>query len=169
MTRRPAQSRSDHPDDELDRLTQLRTRRRMDQDLAALGAGHVSKGFAMVELDDFDRFVAEHGQPAGDLVLQEVATTIIASVRLDDIVYRPGDAGFSVLLHDVQADEAVMVMERVRAAVAEAELPGGRSVTISVGLAVSSAEPDADLAEAADDALDSAKQAGRNRVVLAGS
>lgn len=158
---------------DIDGLTGLKNRRRLDRDLAALPRGSVV-GFAMVDVDHFKHFNDTNGHQAGDLALQMVGECLAENVRSTDVVYRYGGEEFSVVLVDTTEDEARDVLERVRGAVEAADIPGAEHqpsgrVTISVGLVVTGpSDPSADhLASTADEALYRAKHDGRNRVILA--
>jgi diguanylate cyclase (GGDEF)-like protein len=158
---------------DVDGLTQLKNRRRLDRDLADIPRGQTI-GFAMIDVDHFKNFNDTNGHQAGDVALQTVAQCLAANVRAQDVVYRYGGEEFSVVLIGATESEAMVVMERVRAAVESAHIPGGEHqpggrVTISVGLVISVPvdSETAALAGAADEALYRAKHDGRNRVVIA--
>lgn len=158
---------------DVDGLTGLKNRRRLDRDLAELPRSCVV-GFAMIDVDHFKQFNDTNGHQAGDTALRMVADCLAANVRSTDVVYRYGGEEFSVVLRDTSEAEAVEVLERVRAAVESAAIPGGEHqpagrVTISVGLVVTGpSDPSSELlAETADGALYRAKHDGRNRVVVA--
>jgi diguanylate cyclase (GGDEF)-like protein len=176
---------------EIDCLSLVYNRRRLDRDLAelheqaALGS-HRRIGFAMIDVDHFKQFNDANGHGIGDAALRSVASTIAANVRAEDVVYRYGGEEFSVLLRDVDDDEACVVMERVRAAVEQHLVPRAAAspaagVTVSIGLALAGSDPtsvpgavpatvsanvSATVARA-DAALYEAKRAGRNRLVVA--
>ncbi len=158
-------------DADFDGLTEVRNRRRLDRDLAALD-DRVAVGVAMIDVDHFKQFNDTNGHGAGDEALRVVAATISTTIREDDVVYRYGGEEFCVLLRGIDCEAALGVMERVRSAVEASSIAGratqptGR-VTVSIGLTVRQGPPAAGLA-AADKALYEAKRAGRNRVVLAG-
>ena len=129
-------------------------------------------GFAMVDVDNFKTYNDTHGHTAGDEVLRRVAETIAAFVRDSDVVYRYGGEEFSMLLPGASPEEAAIVAERVRAAVEETSFPGeeqqpGGKLTVSVGVATLANGSAEDIRERADAALYEAKEAGRNRVILA--
>lgn len=158
---------------EVDQLTQLRNRRRLDTDLAAVPVAG-STAFAMLDVDHFKHFNDANGHGAGDLALRMVADAIAATLRPSDAAYRYGGEEFSVLLHDCGADEAVRVLERVRLAVAALAVPGGDTqplgrVTVSIGVATTAAGGTEGLQHRADAALYRAKETGRDRTVLADS
>lgn len=127
---------------------------------------------------DIDRFKAINdtwGHPAGDEVLRAVAARIRDSVRPTDKVARYGGEEFAVLLPETALEAAVMLAERLRAAIAAcavAVAPGHTlTPTASIGVAAfpEDAGTDEALIELADRALYAAKQGGRDRVAAASS
>lgn len=91
--------------------------------------------------------------------------------RAGDFVARYGGEEFAALLYDTDEDGARAVAERLGEAVATIEPgSGGRSVTVSIGVAVRvprQGVKTAELIHEADSALYRAKRAGRNCVVAA--
>ncbi len=151
-------------------LTGLQNRRRLDLDLASISADD-QVAYVMIDIDHFKNFNDTNGHSAGDQALRTVSSILAAAVRSKDLVYRYGGEEFCVLLPGASADEAAVVAERARAAVEGASIPGmenqpdGR-VTISVGVSDSAFGTPSDLVERADAALYEAKRSGRNRVAL---
>jgi diguanylate cyclase (GGDEF)-like protein len=104
----------------------------------------------------------------GDRCIQEVATCLAGALREGDLVARFGGEEFGVLLPTMPMQEAILVAERLRAAVAAYPFMVGTRIvriTVSVGLAsiVGFDEP-ARVIDTADKAMYRAKRAGRNRV-----
>ena len=127
----------------------------------------------MLDLDFFKRVNDQHGHAFGDLVLSVVAQTVRANIRKSDLVARYGGEEFVVLLPETARRDALVVAEKLRAAIAGQEFTDGivsMPVTLSVGVAAvpdnAPAEPD-ELVRLADEALYEAKCAGRNRVAAA--
>jgi two-component system, cell cycle response regulator len=123
----------------------------------------------MIDIDHFKRVNDEHGHPAGDAVLREVAAVIQGCLRTIDSVGRYGGEEFLVVLPRTPHDEAMQTAERVRSQVGAHVFraqEAGLRVTISVGVATASA-PGTHTTEAmireADAALYRAKSAGRDR------
>jgi diguanylate cyclase (GGDEF)-like protein len=131
---------------EIDSLTLVFNRRRLDRDLADLheqgGLGNGRRvGFAMIDVDHFKQFNDTNGHGLGDVALRSVASTIAANLRTGDVLYRYGGEEFSVLLRDVDDDDATTVMERVRVAVEQHLVPRSASapaggITVSIGVAL---------------------------------
>lgn len=127
----------------------------------------------VLDLDRFKELNDEHGHAAGDAVLQAVATSLTGAVRPADVLARTGGEEMVVLGVVHGHDDARQLGERLRAAVQRA---GGRHpVTASVGVALTGPRPGDDpqdavrkLIDRADLAMYTAKQAGRDRVELAG-
>ena len=155
----------------IDELTQLKNRRRFNEDLehhVALSIrGGTPLSLVLLDVDRFKQYNDTFGHPAGDEVLRGVSATLRACVREHDMVARFGGEEFVVLLPSTDADTALAVAERLRAAIASRTWPLG-AVTASFGVAT--ADPShpvsaASLVEQADQALYRAKRAGRDRVV----
>jgi eukaryotic-like serine/threonine-protein kinase len=123
----------------------------------------------MLDIDHFKQVNDTYGHAAGDEVLQQVTTRLLAGVRASDLLGRYGGEEFALILPEIEHD-AHELADRLRAAVAGAPLDtvaGPVAVTLSAGvtyLEPADADVDALLARA-DYALYQAKQAGRNRVV----
>jgi diguanylate cyclase (GGDEF)-like protein len=124
-------------------------------------------GVLMGDLDNFKRVNDRHGHHTGDAVLREVASTLRATLRTFDYIYRYGGEEFVILLPGTDEARALATAERVRDAIG-ASHPAGLRTTISVGVSVGDGrESDfEDLLIAADRALYKAKGEGRNRVCL---
>jgi diguanylate cyclase (GGDEF)-like protein len=121
----------------------------------------------MGDLDEFKCVNDRHGHHVGDAVLREVASTLRATLRTFDYIYRYGGEEFVILLPGTDEARALATAERVREAIVAAH-PAGLRVTLSLGVSVGDGRDGAfeDLLIAADRALYRAKAEGRNRVCL---
>jgi diguanylate cyclase (GGDEF)-like protein len=123
------------------------------------------------DIDHFKRVNDTHGHATGDVILKLVARALKDGLRQVDVVGRVGGEEFVVVCPETSSDEAILVAERLRAAVALEEVAaptgGTVSVTISCGVATMSELPARtadELLAFADAALYQAKARGRNRV-----
>lgn len=160
-----------------DPLTQLRNRR-FAMEVAQHEAAVFQRGgrpLAVVigDVDHFKRINDHHGHAMGDTALRAIARVLREGVREVDHVARWGGEEFLVLLPATEEDEAMQVCERLRQgvhALSEQNL-GGEALSVSITLGVALLRRDEAIEQAlvrADRALYEGKQAGRNRVVLAG-
>ena len=121
-----------------------------------------------VDLDHFKAINDEHGHPAGDQLLQQVAQRLCKAVRPSDGVARLGGDEFAVVLPGVNArTNAHAVAEKVISSIKNPFDVGATSLTVSasigVAFAVDSAGSVAGLVARADALLYEAKAAGRGR------
>jgi diguanylate cyclase (GGDEF)-like protein len=152
-----------------DPVTRLYNRRhlekRLHEELPRVRRGHPA-AVLMMDLDRFKSVNDEHGHLAGDEMLRRIADAIQESTRAIDVVGRFGGDEFVALLPDTDAEQAMIVAERlVRTVRFIGEgLNARRPVTVSVGIAIAKPEDDVDtLLNAADDAAYRAKAEGGDR------
>ena len=156
-----------------DALTHLPNRRQLENDLSTeterARRYERSSALIMLDVDGFKAFNDKYGHQAGDQVLAQFGELLAASIRASDSAYRYGGEEFAVLVREASLEAAVDLAERLREAVAErfSDLPPDAPVTASFGVVgVQQVEPEpAVLIRAADEALYTAKERGRNRVV----
>ena len=123
----------------------------------------------LADIDHFKRINDTQGHLAGDAVLREVARRMEASVRAYDSVGRYGGEELLIVSPSCGISEAVEQAERLRMCVSQEvfAVPGDVvGVTMSLGVAFATAEvrKSGELLRLADEALYTAKNAGRNRV-----
>jgi diguanylate cyclase (GGDEF)-like protein len=156
-----------------DPLTGLGNRRLLEDAMARLQARERRTGepFAvvLVDLDSFKAVNDTFGHSAGDALLVAVAEALTRETRADDIVGRFGGDEFILLLGAVAGGDAVTVVERCRAAIADIRLGDTAVATkASFGLVASTAGADpAAVLRAADQAVYQAKARGGDCVVTA--
>jgi diguanylate cyclase (GGDEF)-like protein len=161
---------------QMDALTRLCNRRRLDEDLDAECKRCLRYGrplaLVMLDVDHFKVFNDTHGHSRADTALQEVADVIAGCVRTTDTAYRYGGEEFCVLLRETTGQDAMALAERVRSRIEQRFASReGAAITASFGVAEFSAVtplPRA-LVDAADAAMYESKHAGRNRVFLRSS
>jgi diguanylate cyclase (GGDEF)-like protein len=160
----------------LDGLTGIFNRRffemRIMEEIERARRFNAGMAVIMADIDQFKRLNDEFGHMLGDEVLRQVSSLFHQQVRKIDVVCRYGGEEFGILLTQANAEHAMHIGEKLRNMVAGWQFPGvPRTVTISAGAA---AYPEHgttrdELVKAADAALYTAKQSGRNRICLASS
>ena len=125
----------------------------------------------MFDIDHFKQVNDTYGHQAGDDILREVSRILRDSLRQTDIAGRYGGEEFAIILPETDQEGALEFAERVRAAVAEAQIAteqGQLQCTISLGVAALSEGVRDYLSwlRAADVALYQAKEQGRNQTRL---
>ena len=159
-----------------DELTGLYNRRyllaHLDELIDRINNDHINAAILLFDIDHFKQVNDTYGHAAGDDVLRELAARTVNSVRSVDLVARLGGEEFVVVMPDTDGTIATAVAERLRSAVARGPFiigAGGMKVAVTVSIGVTAAAGSGDcreqLLKRADDALYSAKTAGRNRVV----
>lgn len=158
-----------------DPLTQIYNRRYVDERLKGEFAFALRHGtplsVLMVDIDKFKQVNDTWGHPTGDEVLRVVAATIQRTIRTEDLVARYGGEEFIVIARSTDASNAVVLGERIRRVVQKVSIMHEQhtlQVTISVGVSTRTMDkpyPTLEaLVSAADQALYTAKEDGRNRV-----
>ncbi len=161
-----------------DELTGLLNRREYDRILAeeedrAKRFGH-PLALVMIDLDHFKAVNDNHGHPAGDAVLREVARRLAGSIRTVDRAARIGGEELALILVQTDRDAATDVAKRAIRLISGAPIDIGDGFKLSVTASAGVAEMPRDavgvpeLVAASDKALYAAKTRGRNRVVSAG-
>lgn len=146
----------------IDPLTTIANRRGWDEELERELARAHREGssfcVAMIDLDNFKRFNDMRGHQEGDRLLREIGNTWSQSVRRTDFLARVGGEEFALMLRNCRLDDALPIVELMRAATGEGQ-------TCSVGLTVyGRGDAGDDIMARADAALYEAKASGRDRV-----
>jgi len=159
----------------VDLLTDVPNRRGFYQALApwmAL-ARRPGQGTSLIllSLDQFKRVNDSYGHTTGDLVLKALVDVCKKQLRDSDQMGRLGGPEFALLLPRTEQPGAVLVAERIRAAIEALQLRADKAiinVTVSMGVTVIRADDSTvTLFKRADNALQSAMLAGSNRVAEA--
>ena len=118
----------------------------------------------VLDIDAFKQVNDMFGHATGDSALEEVAHRIKMTLRAIDVPARFGGDEFAIILPETDAAGALIVADRIRAAVEEAFAGQAAHVTTTIGVATmpDHADTPADTLRAADRALYSAKAQGKN-------
>ena len=127
----------------------------------------------LLDLDFFKQINDKHGHLAGDAVLREVATRLMATLPANTAIGRWGGEEFILLFEQINPSDAQIWAEKVRLAIAGTPVSFENlaiSISTSIGIACNrdiNAHFIDPLLAAADTALYRAKNQGRNRVETA--
>ncbi len=159
-----------------DALTGLANRRALEKHLEHdVMVAHLTGeplSVLMLDVDHFKKLNDTYGHAAGDRVLAALGDLLIKSFpRKTDRAARYGGEEFTVLLPNVEADQAEKLAERFLEKVRDLLVPhaeGSIRLTCSVGVAaLKPSESGPEVRERADAALYQAKYGGRDQVYSA--
>ena len=141
---------------------------RTEQALQQARRSHGRVAMLLLDLDNFKVINDSMGHSVGDLVLQEVASRLLRSLRAVDTVSRQGGDEFIFLLPEVTGFDAVGdFAERVLATIARPFSIQANRYDLCASIGISVFPEDSDDLESlyrhADAAMYQAKLAGRNR------
>ena len=124
----------------------------------------------MIDIDHFKAVNDRFGHDVGDFVLKALVRLVDDRIRGVDMLYRLGGEEFVVMLTEVGAASATKVAEELRVTLSELNvLPSGH-FTVSMGICdVTSVTSGEEWLRKVDEALYSAKAAGRNRISVVAS
>ncbi|SEQ54664.1 PAS domain S-box-containing protein/diguanylate cyclase (GGDEF) domain-containing protein [Devosia sp. YR412] len=160
-----------------DSLTGLLNRRAfdnaMDAEITRSARAGTPMSLLLIDVDRFKAYNDEYGHPSGDECLKLVAKHLQKSLkRSADMAVRYGGEEFAAILPGTDEDGAYLVAEMFRKSLADARLPhkGTERGILTASVGVATYMPDnlhrsvGELIQTADEALYSAKAAGRDRV-----
>lgn len=161
----------------LDALTEVPNRRGFYQALtpwmALARRPGLPTALIILNLDHFKRVNDDYGHAVGDMVLVAMVDVCKKQLRDSDLMGRLGGGEFAIQLPRTTQDDAMMVAERIRNAIALVPVKAEKAVinmTASLGVTTIRADDSAvSLFKRADEALREAKASGRNRVAEAQS
>jgi diguanylate cyclase (GGDEF)-like protein len=155
---------------DLDALTGLHNRRYFHETLQreVARAHRYNRSLALVvfDFDDFKSINDRIGHLAGDAVLAEAADRVRDVVRTADVACRVGGDEFAVILPESSLTDADQLYKRLSHAISARSV--GQSGRLKLSAGVTELRPDDDAVsffERADEALYSAKGAGKGTVV----
>ncbi|WP_168416278.1 diguanylate cyclase [Acinetobacter indicus] len=159
-----------------DSLTQLLNRRYLNtiliREIQFSRKNRSPLSLLAIDADFFKEINDRYGHAAGDLALQFMAEVLLESSKGSDYAFRVGGEEFLLLLVDSDWNRAQMIAETIRCRVEDTPIRSAEGesfkFTVSIGAVQYDGHPDYQrFLDAADAALYSAKNAGRNQVYLA--
>lgn len=126
----------------------------------------------MLDLDNFGMYTALYGHETGDIALNEAAIVLRKSSRKEDMSFWLKKNRFAILLLNISREGAHRMGERMRGNIEDHHFKGedklpAKKLTTSGGIAIypDDGKNSQTLIIAAEEALITAKQSGRNRVL----
>lgn len=155
-----------------DPLSKVFNRRGMDEalqlSLAAAQRRNLPTSAIMIDIDHFDQINNSFGLATGDLVIRTIAELLGKMSRGSDVVARVAGKKFMLVLPETELKHAKVLADRIRLAIGERPMLVDEqriTVTASVGVTAFKGDVDLDeLSQAADQAMNLARQGGRNQV-----
>lgn len=152
----------------VDGLLGIGNRRMLQRELDTMASTHTPFSLLLIDVDHFKVINDTHGHLVGDDVLRELTLSIESNLRPGDTIGRWGGEEFLVLVNGTELIDAEMLAQRIRSGIDAHLFSTVGKVTVSIGVA--QFQPNISVSQVfsiADKALYDAKNAGRNKVVVA--
>jgi len=160
----------------IDDLTGVHNRRylndSLDHEMAFASRHQQPLCLMLLDIDHFKSINDEYGHEAGDTILKQLAERIADALRNEDVFARLGGDEFAIVTRGLKLDSAIEAAERLRTLISGRTFRWqDRDVECSISLGgslLADGEPlDASvLLKRADENLYSAKDLGRNHIVI---
>lgn len=161
----------------LDSLTGIYNRRfgynRIQEEFSRSIRSGAALSLIMLDIDHFKVINDTYGHIVGDKIIVSITKTINGAIREGDVLIRYGGEEFLCVLPGANQHDSQLIAERIRIMVGDSILRWNDQeigVTVSLGTATYPNKDINDIQQfinTADDAMYSAKNMGRNRVVSA--
>ncbi|MCM3388358.1 sensor domain-containing diguanylate cyclase [Ureibacillus chungkukjangi] len=153
-----------------DELTDIPNRKMLDRQIqkALVRSKRHRHNFSImfIDLDDFKKVNDTLGHDAGDQLLIDVVSRINNCIREEDVISRIGGDEFIVMFEETGKDEIEQIAKRIIEYVGEPYTINDESACISLSIGISMYPDDGEdkdtLIKAADKAMYSAKNNGKN-------
>lgn len=157
-----------------DQLTGVMNRQAFNEKIKAFCKGtqyknrrnaETPRSLCLLDVDHFKKVNDKFGHLIGDEVLVIVGQMLNATFREEDFCFRYGGEEFAIILSNVDIQQALMILNRLRISIESHKFPQVGKITVSMGVVEYTpfAQP-SELIEKADKALYYAKEHGRNQV-----
>jgi diguanylate cyclase (GGDEF)-like protein len=141
-----------------------------EEQIETIKTQNINAYFIIFDIDNFKKVNDAHGHLIGDKVLVCVAERVQKVLRPYDLFGRFGGEEFTILVSDISKSDIKHYTERIRTAMDSDPMAFDEiKITISASFGVAPVSKDNldTIIHIADEALYKAKNAGRNRVVIA--
>lgn len=158
-----------------DHLTGLANRRsfvtELEADIQELQQHGWQFAVCFIDLDDFKQINDRFGHEIGDQVLQQIGYVVKSGCRGSDLVARIGGDEFATIHPGASLEDALHVLERVRASLVQEFAEQDWPVTVSMGVCFCGEWAQGldvpSILRAADQAMYEAKKQGKNQIKIA--
>lgn len=153
-----------------DALTGIANRRLLNEAMANLTVEAQEYALILVDIDHFKRVNDTYGHDVGDDVLRELGMLLVNDSRDEHLVGRFGGEEFLIIMPNATREEVSRLAESIREKVSVFPFEtsaGTLHITVSLGACHSKDIEIDSVLKHADEALYHAKEAGRNRFILA--
>jgi diguanylate cyclase (GGDEF)-like protein len=134
---------------------------------------NLSFAVILIDIDHFKYVNDKFGHPTGDYVLQELTKIIRENIRSNDLICRYGGEEFAIIIMDAEINNLKDIGEHIRILVQEHTFISkdmqNFNITISLGIVgylPNNYEDFGQMVAKADTALYTAKETGRNKVIV---
>ena len=119
----------------IDSLTSVYNRRYYDEHFQ--GSDNI-QAMVVIDVDNFKHINDNYGHDVGDIVLQNIAQTVLSCVRKTDAVIRYGGDEFVIIFFSIPANIFEKKLERIRYSVDSLIIDGHPELhmTVSIGLSL---------------------------------
>jgi len=158
---------------DVDSLTGALNRRKSVQDIERLlrmaARSQLPVSLGILDVDNFKAINAAHGHPTGDAVLREVAGALRRFLRGDDVVARWGGDEFVIAMYGMSGNDGHQKVGEFLKLIRRASFAEDAAVRVTMSAGLAECPTDGtnlqSLYQVADEALYTAKEQGRDRVV----
>jgi len=127
---------------------------------------------AIIDIDHFKRINDTHGHDSGDIAIQATANMLEECLRKSDLLARYGGEEFCMMMEDLTREQVEHVTEKIRHQFESFRLKMATDTigfTVSIGVYYGDSGSLESMIKIADEALYTAKETGRNKVVISSS
>jgi diguanylate cyclase (GGDEF)-like protein len=156
-----------------DFLTKLYNRRYFFEEgnhlLESAKRGAIRLSLGMIDVDHFKQINDEYGHQVGDLALKYVSNAIRQNFRKADLISRIGGEEFAILAINADGEMGYQLFDRLRQNIEKNPLSVNDktiNITVSIGLTHVVEDDLLMMLHTADESLNKAKSAGKNRTIV---
>lgn len=154
-----------------DPLTQVGNRIRLEDEaekwIAFCSRHELNLSLVLIDVDNLKQINDKYGHLIGDVILYELAQIMHTQLRKNDVCTRWGGDEFVLLLPSTSAQEAAVIISRIRQAISDKNFSIDISVTCSFGITSMTKGHDLEqMIYQADKSMYAAKRGGKNAIAM---